>query len=67
MKIKDYWISHHVFGGSSHGSKEELKERIELYLQEINNNPAPFRWKYGIYKCYFRINLLVVRDLSISD
>lgn len=27
-------------------SKEELKQRIELYLQEINQNPVPFRWKY---------------------
>jgi transposase len=29
-------------------SKEELKERIELYLKEINANPFPFRWKYGM-------------------
>lgn len=29
-------------------SKEELKERIELYLKEVNANPTPFRWKYGI-------------------
>lgn len=29
-------------------SKEELKERIELYLQEVNENPVPFRWKYGL-------------------
>lgn len=27
-------------------SKEELKQRMELYLQEINQNPVPFRWKY---------------------
>ncbi|GAA0593846.1 IS630-like element ISMsm2 family transposase [Virgibacillus siamensis] len=29
-------------------SKQELKERIELYLQEVNENPVPFRWKYGL-------------------
>lgn len=29
-------------------SKEELKERIELYLQEVNENPVPFRWRYGL-------------------
>jgi hypothetical protein len=29
-------------------SKAELKERIELYLKEINANPIPFRWKYGM-------------------
>lgn len=29
-------------------SKEELKKRIELYLQEVNENPVPFRWKYGL-------------------
>ena len=32
-------------------SKEELKERIELYLQEVNENPVPFRWKYGLEGC----------------
>jgi hypothetical protein len=25
-----------------------LKERIEQYLQEVNANPVPFRWKYGL-------------------
>ncbi|GAC43090.1 transposase and inactivated derivative, partial [Paenibacillus popilliae ATCC 14706] len=29
-------------------SKEELKERLVLYLQEVNENPVPFRWKYGL-------------------
>lgn len=29
-------------------SKEELKQRIELYLQEVNKTPVPFRWKYGL-------------------
>jgi hypothetical protein len=29
-------------------SKDELKKRIELYLKEINQNPIPFRWKYGL-------------------
>lgn len=29
-------------------SKEELKQRIELYLKEVNENPVPFRWKYGM-------------------
>lgn len=29
-------------------SKEELKERIEQYLREINEEPVPFRWKYGL-------------------
>jgi transposase len=29
-------------------SKEELKERIELYFQEVNKNPIPFRWTYGM-------------------
>ena len=27
-------------------SKEELRHRIEQYLDEINENPVPFRWKY---------------------
>lgn len=27
-------------------SKEELKKRIEMYLDEVNRNPVVFRWKY---------------------
>jgi len=27
-------------------SKEELKRRIELYLQEVNQGPVLYRWKY---------------------
>ena len=27
-------------------SKEELRERILQYLDEINENPVPFRWRY---------------------
>ena len=29
-------------------SADELKERIELYLKEINETPVVFRWKYKI-------------------
>jgi transposase len=29
-------------------SKEELKERILKYLDEINRSPVIFRWKYGL-------------------
>jgi transposase len=29
-------------------SKQELKERIEQYLTEINEAPVVFRWKYGL-------------------
>jgi len=27
-------------------SKEELRKRILLYLEEANRNPVPFRWRY---------------------
>lgn len=29
-------------------SRDELKQRIELYLQEVNANPIPFRWRHGL-------------------
>ncbi len=29
-------------------AKEELKRRIELYLQEVNETPVVFRWKYKL-------------------
>jgi transposase len=29
-------------------SKEELKARIEKWLEEINQDPVVFRWKYGL-------------------
>ena len=29
-------------------SKTEMKERIEKYLEEVNEEPVVFRWKYGL-------------------
>jgi len=29
-------------------SKEELASRLELYLDEVNQTPIVFRWKYGL-------------------
>jgi hypothetical protein len=29
-------------------SKQELKQRIEKYLAEINETPVVFRWKYRL-------------------
>ena len=29
-------------------SAEELKARIELYLQEVNETPVVYRWKYKL-------------------
>lgn len=29
-------------------SKEELRARIELYLQEVNEDPVVFKWKYKL-------------------
>ena len=29
-------------------SKKELKQRLEQYLEEINETPVVFRWKYGL-------------------
>jgi len=29
-------------------SREELKERIKKYLEEVNESPIIFRWKYGL-------------------
>jgi len=29
-------------------SKAELKARIELYLQEVNDEPVAFKWKYKV-------------------
>ena len=30
------------------GSKDELKARIELYLEEVNAEPVVFKWKYKL-------------------
>jgi transposase len=30
------------------GSKAELKDRIELYLKEVNEEPVLFKWKYKL-------------------
>ncbi len=37
-------VLHHL----SVKSKEELKQRIEQNLDEVNESPTPFRWKYGM-------------------
>ncbi len=29
-------------------SKQELRTRIELYLKEVNEEPAVFKWKYKL-------------------
>jgi transposase len=29
-------------------SIEELQERIEKYIEEVNNDPVIFRWRYGL-------------------
>jgi hypothetical protein len=29
-------------------SKQELRARIELYLQEVNEEPVVFKWKYKL-------------------
>ncbi|HEV2988860.1 MAG TPA: IS630 family transposase, partial [Candidatus Angelobacter sp.] len=29
-------------------SKPELRTRIELYLQEVNEEPVVFKWKYKV-------------------
>jgi len=29
-------------------SKEELRARLELYLQEVNQEPVVFKWKYKL-------------------
>ena len=29
-------------------SKKELQQRLEQYLEEINETPVVFRWKYGL-------------------
>lgn len=29
-------------------SREDLKQRIEIYLEELNEHPVVFRWKHGL-------------------
>jgi transposase len=41
-------MAHTMLRGIRVSSKDELKERIEKYLAEVNENPVVFRWKYGI-------------------
>lgn len=37
-----------VLRGMRVSSKEELKQRIELYFEELNREPVPFRWTYQL-------------------
>ncbi len=37
-----------VLRGIRVGSKEELADRIRLFLREVNETPVQYRWKYGL-------------------
>jgi transposase len=41
-------MAHSMLRSIRVASKAELKERIELYLKEVNQTPVVFRWKYGL-------------------
>lgn len=41
-------MSRQVLRGIRVGSKQELVDRIELYLEEVNASPVPHRWSWGI-------------------
>ena len=41
-------MTHTMLRGIRVSSKDELTQRIEKYLDEVNENPVVFRWKYGI-------------------
>lgn len=39
-------MTRQMLSGIRVGSKEELKERILKYFEEINETPVPYKWKY---------------------
>lgn len=41
-------MAHSMLRGIRVASKDELKERILKYLEEVNQQPVVFRWKYGL-------------------
>jgi len=41
-------MSRTMLRGIRVSSKMELKERLEKYLDEVNETPVVFRWKYGL-------------------
>ena len=41
-------MAHGMLRGIRISSKDELKERILKYLDEVNEEPIVFRWKYGL-------------------
>jgi len=41
-------ITRTMLRGIRVSSKQELRDRIELYLNEVNESPVVFRWKYGL-------------------
>ena len=41
-------MAHSMLRGIRVSSKDELKDRILKYLDEINEEPIVFRWKYGL-------------------
>ena len=41
-------MTRQMLSGIRVGSKEELKERILKYFEEINETPVPYKWKYRL-------------------
>jgi hypothetical protein len=40
--------THTFLRGIRVSSKQELKDRMELYLREVNDQPVVFRWRYAM-------------------
>ena len=41
-------LARQMLRGIRVSSKQELVDRIELYLKEVNDSPVPHRWSWGI-------------------
>ena len=41
-------MTHTFLRGIRVSSKQELKDRMELYLREVNDQPVVFRWRYAM-------------------
>jgi hypothetical protein len=37
-----------ILRGIRVASKEELADRIRLFLREVNQMPVQYKWKYGL-------------------
>lgn len=62
----ELFFSFSLLRGIRVGSAGELKSRIELYINEVNEAPVVLRWKYTLETARRRLHIVYLRSWFAS-